>query len=113
MEKEKVETVKRKVWYQQKIEDLEAKVAELQAGQVEQVKGFTSSQDTLPAQDLVVESGGTYNDGYADGFFDCLGKYGVLSKLQRRRLHELLKLKGPGAVKSHKRSRFSFSVPSI
>jgi len=97
-ESQKVGAVsKKKVWYQTKIEELEAKVAE------------------LSAQTLTVSApiGETFNDGYAEGFFDCMHKYGVLSKLQRRRIRDLIKQKGPSAVKATKRTRFSLSVPSL
>lgn len=98
MEKE-AEKVKRKPWYQVKIEELEAKVAELNA--------VALTQASLPASD------DSRTEGYADGFVDCMQKYGVLSKLQRRRIKEQILAHGPGAVKSTKRSRFSLSVPSL
>lgn len=101
-------TGKRKAWYQVKIEDLEAKVAELQA----QALITLTATSTTTSSDLVVESR-TYEDGFADGYVECMHKYGILSKVLRRRTHMLLKQKGPGAVKGGKRTRFSISVPSL
>lgn len=96
---------KRKPWYQVKIEELEAKVAILSS----------VSQETVTSSDAqtVVVPDSSYTDGYANGFFDCMGKYGVLSKLQRRRIKELILAKGPSAVKATKRTRFALSVPSL
>lgn len=99
---------KRKAWYQIKIEELEAKLAELTPSP-ETVT--TSSVETFNS--VSENSANQYNDGYADGFFDCMGKYGVLSKLQRRRIHDLIKAKGPSSVKATRRTRFSVSVPSL
>lgn len=91
---EKTESPKKKVWYQVKIEELEAKVAE------------------LSSMTLTVSSPSS-NEAYADGFVDCMHKYGILSKFQRRRVREKIIAEGAGAVKATKRSRFSLSVPSV
>lgn len=98
------EKVKRKAWYQVKIEELEARVAELSSVHT------TSTNEVF--SELVVKDG-SFNDGFADGYVECMHKYGILSKVIRRRTHEMLKLKGPGAVKATKRTRFGFSVPSL
>ena len=38
-------------------------------------------------------------EAYAQGYFDCLSHYGVVSKLQRQRIKQQLTLKGPSYVK--------------
>lgn len=86
------EVKSKQVWWKTKIAELEAKVAELEA------------------QTITVSS--SVSD-YADGYVDCMHKYGILSKLQRRRIHEKIIADGIGAVKATKRSRFSLSVPSL
>ena len=103
-----MENQKRKMWYQVKIEELEAKISSLQSLSITPQETITSSDSNG-----IVATQDAYTDGYADGFFDCMGKYGVLSKLQRRRIKELIMAKGPSAVKSTKRTRFSLSVPSL
>ena len=106
MEEEKA---KKRAWYQVKIEELEAKVKTLEGSLISSEATTASSGETAS----IVVGDGTYNEGYANGFFDCMGKYGVLSKLQRRRIKEMILAKGPGSVKATKRTRFSLSVPSL
>jgi hypothetical protein len=107
---------KRKAWYQLKIQELEAKVAELSAQltvsslqPVTETSTYGDSESTV----LNVSSSTSYSDAYADGYVDCMHKYGILSKVMRRRTHDLIKAKGTGAVKGAKRTRFSISVPSL
>lgn len=57
------------------------------------------------------ESG--FNQGYADGFYECMAKYGIMSKVLRRRIRERLLREGPGAVKALKKTRFSMMIPSM
>lgn len=104
MEKEKQ---KKKAWYQIKIEELEAKIAELSILNLNSTVTVSSSPDSL----ITVE--GSETECYADGYVDCMHKYGILSKVMRRRVHENIMAKGIGAVKGTKRQRFSISVPSV
>lgn len=100
------ERVKKKAWYQVKIEELEAKVKALHEA------AMIHTTSTLNAPE-VAEIEPSINEAYANGYVDCMHKYGILSKLIRRRTHEMLKLQGPGAVKGTKRNRFAISVPSV
>jgi hypothetical protein len=81
----------KKIWWKEKIKDLEAEIEMMKAG----------------------EQKGDFTKGYAEGFYDCMSKHGLLSKTMRRRLKDKIILEGPGAAKAKKRTRFAVTVPSV
>lgn len=106
MEKENREvTPKRKAWYQLKIEELEAKVEKLSSLNLTSTNGAAVIPTEFAARVM------NYNEAYADGYVDCMHKYGIMSKVIRRRTHENIALQGPGAIKGSKRTNISFVVP--
>jgi len=74
--------VKRSCWWDVKIEEQKARITELE--------GIESEKPTLEKSLL--------NEAYAQGYYDCMSKYGVMSKLQRRRLKERMELYGAAAT---------------
>jgi hypothetical protein len=82
---------KKKIWWQEKIKDLEEELETMKAG----------------------EQKGEFVQGYAEGFYDCMAKYGILSKSQRGRVKHKIIIEGPGAAKAKKRTRFAVTVPSV
>jgi hypothetical protein len=96
---------KRKAWYMLKIEELEEKI---------RIYEEITKDDPNAFEDFSLDmSDEAFNQAYAHGFFDCMAKYGILTKLQRRRMKERIELEGPGSVKRMRRSKFSFPTPSI
>lgn len=86
VEKDSLGRKKSKIWWKTKLEVQAAKIAELEE---------------------------SLNVRYAAGFYECMAKYGIMSKLQRRKVRERLEKEGPGAIKSLKRSYFGVPIPSI
>jgi len=82
---------KRKMWYQFKIEELEAKLKELESHSQEEVlqvaipETFLSESNTATVTEVDTKTDVT---AYAQGVYDTLCKYGILSKESRRKIRD-------------------------
>lgn len=104
------EKPKRKMWWQAKIEELEAKVAELSAQQTAftgpgpDAFAETSRDTTTEGTVAVAVQTGTSIDtnSYAQGVYDALCKYSILSKEMRKRVRDNIISSGPDTFQRKK-----------
>lgn len=80
---------KRKMWWQEKIEQLEAEVAELRAKTM-----VTDAVSTIQLTPDEVRDG-VHFDSYAEGYAGCLTKYALLPKEKRNIIKMNIKTQGP------------------
>ena len=80
---------KKKMWWQEKIEQLEAEVAELRAKTM--VTDAVSSIHLTP--DEVKD--GVHFESFAEGYASCLNKYALLPKEKRNIIKANIKTQGP------------------